>query len=239
MDDDGFRYQFNKRQVKTKLLKLLRHTGLKEGLQFNNYGYTSVSGVLEHPSLVKHDLYLEDLQSLIKNGNSPLELTQLKDESWVVRAKNGHSMIFGDNNHIITNPTQAPMAVFRVSMKAWNNIKYQGLSLPGDKIMWFNTRDWQEVPKDTKDTKDTKKLDDQNDQNGKPEMIRIQKPGVYIYLNVAKCIQDQIDLYLTPRQKGAPPRILTRGTKYRGVNTILPKYFAKVKFVYPPKNSKK
>jgi len=186
--------------VSKYLAYLLRHGAVKEGLDITDEGWVLVSEVLQLPSAKKDRITEADIRSIVqKNDKQRFALKEDNQRLWI-RANQGHTMAVEVEMTPITSVQDLPggVAVHGTYKKAWPDIKLSGLSPMSRNHVHFAVG----LPGDS----------------GVISGMRTSAE-ILIYLDVEKCLQDSIPLFLSANNV-----VLSPGNADRLIPTTYFKY---------------
>ena len=187
-------------QISKAISWLLRHGGQKEGINFRSDAFAKVTDILSYKRLKDMKVTFEEFEHVVKSNDKQRFLIQEEineqgiPEAWI-KATQGHSMVFKDISiKRIENANQIPVAIHGTYMKHIDSIFKNGLSKMNRTHIHFSV--------------------------GKPgdkKVISGMRPdcNVLIYLDVQKCLDNGIELYISENNV-----VLTEGE-----NGILDKKF--------------
>jgi len=180
---------------------ILRHGASKEGLPMSDDGWVNVSEFLQLPSARKDKITIHEIIYIVKNNDK--QRFALKEENGVMslRANQGHTIEVDVEMTPITAISDLPsgIAIHGTYFQAWNEIKKSGLSPMRRNHIHFAAG----LP----------------GQSGVISGMR-STAEVLIYLDVEKCLAENIPLFLSANNV-----ILSPGNSER---LIPPKYFLSV-----------
>jgi 2'-phosphotransferase len=186
---------------------LLRHGGMKEGLEFTEFGYTNIDKLLESEPMTRCNMTMEKLKEIVTNSDK--QRFRFSKDGLYIGATQGHSMKFTMDYKDIDSET-VKHAIHGTYLKLWDSIKKEGLKTMSRTHIHFS-----------KGIPSCKNLHDSLYEYTKSSVISGAHAdcNVFIFLDIKKCLDDGIKLLLS--ENGV---ILTSG-----INDILPtKYFDKV-----------
>eukprot|EP01091_Cochliopodium_minus_P013975 TRINITY_DN4642_c0_g2_i1.p1 TRINITY_DN4642_c0_g2~~TRINITY_DN4642_c0_g2_i1.p1 ORF type:complete len:218 (-),score=59.62 TRINITY_DN4642_c0_g2_i1:22-675(-) len=193
--------QPNKQQTSFSmaLSKILRHSGQKIGIKFNDEGYTKVEDLLKHNSVKKFNCTIEDVKYTVENCKKQRFALKSFEDVLYIKANQGHSMEF-ENLELkkIEKKEEIPRAVHGTYFKYWPLIEKTGLNKMGRTHIHFAIGEY-----------------------GSKDVISGMRgtSEILIYLDVEKCLLDGIPLELSTNQV-----VLSKGDN----GIIAKKYFEKV-----------
>ncbi|KAK9462009.1 phosphotransferase KptA/Tpt1 [Lipomyces oligophaga] len=187
-------------RLSKSLSYILRHGAVKEHIKISSDGYVSVTELLSHPRF--KSVTFDDIKRVVdSNDKNRYRLDCRGEDVWYIRANQGHSINVDEQRLLtaVTDAVQVPIAVHGTSIKAWESIRQSGLS----KMKRNHIHLASGLPGD----------------DGVISGMR-NKSQVYIYVDVARAMQDGIRFY-----KSDNGVILTSGDTD---GLLLPTYFSKV-----------
>lgn len=191
------RTKYRQLDISKTLSWILRHGGMKEGLQFRTDGYTQVDELLKHKCMTKYSTTLDDINKITESNNKQRFKLEL-DEVGVlwIKATQGHSMKFKDIElKKIKDAGEIPVAIHGTYYKVWDIIRKEGLKPMRRTHIHFA----QGLP----------------DKKGVISGMK-KNSQIYIYLNIPKCLEEGIELFVS--ENGV---VLSAGKE----GVIEPKYF--------------
>ena len=186
-------------QISKILSWLLRHKGQQEGLKFRPDAFTKVDDILKYKKMKSLKVTSDDLKYIVNSNDKQRFIIKDEDGILWIKATQGHSMTFEDISlKRIENAYEIPEAIHGTYKKYLNNIMKDGLKTMGRTHIHFAIG----TP-------------------GKSEVISGMRSScnTLIYLDIQKCLDDGIELYLSENNV-----VLTSGIN----NVLEPKYFLKV-----------
>lgn len=169
-------------QISKAISWLLRHGGQKEGISFRSDAYAKVTDILNYKRLKSIKVTFDELNYVVSSNDKQRFIIheEINDdglpEAWI-KATQGHSMIFKDISlKRIENANQIPVAIHGTYMKHIDSILKIGLSKMNRTHIHFSV--------------------------GKPgdkKVISGMRPNcdILIYLDVQKCLDNGIELYIS------------------------------------------
>ncbi|GAB5363474.1 hypothetical protein AAMO2058_000886300 [Amorphochlora amoebiformis] len=190
---------------------VLRHKAVDMGLHMTSDGYVKVSELLKldvFRRFQEDEKDLKSIQSIVTNCPKQRYAIKMEEGAWWIRANQGHSIKNLDDTSMmkqITSPTEVKICVHGTYWRFFESIRKGGLNRMTRKHIHFSSAEF-----------------------GSREMISGMRRNceILIHLDVKKCIEDKIGLFLSQNQV-----ILSDGVNGKGV--IPPEYFAKVQEIVP------
>lgn len=182
------------------LLALLRHRAISLGYTIDDRGYVSVDEILSKCN----NMNLSVIKTIVETDNkSRFELTDRGNNTWYIRAVQGHSMPgINPDLVLVTDSADIPFVVHGTNPTAYDQIKMTGLNRMERSHIHFA--------------------------HGTPDDVSVvsgmrKNSSVLIFIDAAKAMADGIQFY-----KSSNGVILSNG-----INGVIDcKYFAKVEYNY-------
>ncbi len=187
------------KRISKALSWLLRHGGMKEGIQFRSDAYAKANDVLEFENLKNQGVTFDDLQYIVDNNEKKRFMMIKEEDIWYVKATQGHSMNFEDISlKPITSIDQISEAIHGTYKRFLKSIMDEGLKSMSRTHIHFSIG----VP-------------------GSDKVVSGMRTDcqILIYLDIQKCLDDKIELYLSENNV-----VLTKGND----GVLDSKYFLKV-----------
>ena len=184
-------------QFSMALTKILRHSGIKLGINFTDEGYTKVSDLVKHKSLSKFMCDENDVKFTAENCKKQRFGIKEIDGVLYIKANQGHSIEFSDLElKKISNTNEIPRAVHGTYYKYWPLIEQSGLNKMGRTHIHFAIGEY-----------------------GSKDVISGMRGSceILITLDVELCLKEGIPLEVSPNQV-----VLSKG-----VNGIISKKYFK------------
>lgn len=179
---------------------LLRHGAAESNLTMTNDGYVPVESILNLPKSAPYQMNLDLIKTVVNsNDKKRFEIKQLDHSGqWLIRACQGHSLKNLDETKMmkpLTDASQFEVIVHGTFRKFWHLIQIEGLKRMTRNHIHFAT--------------------------GYQNVISGMRKSceVFIELDLAKCLSDDIKFFLSPNGV-----VLSAGIE----GVIEPKYFKKV-----------
>jgi 2'-phosphotransferase len=107
------------------LVKILRHTAGKIGIEVRDDGYAKLSELMAHPSVKKFNPTLESIQQIVQTNDKQRLALKQEDNVWLIRANQGHSQGMPTDDEKLLKPLSLEEIKALKTCEHGSYVKYQ------------------------------------------------------------------------------------------------------------------